>query len=37
MATKRGCARKGRAAPRVRGGKCGPKKKGRRVRRKRRR
>ena len=27
MATKRGCAKRGKQAPRKKGGKCGPKKK----------
>lgn len=35
MATKRGCKKRGRQAPRVRGGKCGPKLKGRKKRKKR--
>ena len=38
MATKRGCKKRGRAAPRKRGGKCGPKlkkKKGRKRRKRR--
>jgi len=35
MATKRGCKKVGRAAPRKRGGKCGPKLKGRKRRKRR--
>lgn len=37
MATKRGCKKRGRAAPSKRGGKCGKKLKKRRVRRRKRR
>ena len=33
MATKRGCKKRGRSSPRKRGGKCGPRLKGRRRRR----
>ena len=36
MATKRGCKKVGRSAPRTRGGKCGPKTKKKSTRKKRR-